>query len=67
MSTLELVGVSKSYAYQLAKDGTLPVVRLGRRVLVPVESQGVVAVAALGERVEVVGRVTGGPQEGRHG
>ena len=32
------LGVSKSYAYQLAKDGRLPVVRLGRRVLVPVES-----------------------------
>lgn len=31
------LGVSKSYAYQLAKDGRLPVVRLGRRVLVPVE------------------------------
>ena len=32
------LGVSKSYLYQLAKEGRLPVVRLGRRVLVPVES-----------------------------
>jgi excisionase family DNA binding protein len=31
------LGVSRSYAYQLANNGTLPVVRLGRRVLVPVE------------------------------
>jgi excisionase family DNA binding protein len=39
------LGVSKSYLYQLAKEGRLPVVRLGRRVLVPVESlQGLLAV-----------------------
>lgn len=32
------LGVSRAYAYQLASDGTLPTVRLGRRILVPVEA-----------------------------
>lgn len=32
------LGVSRAYAYQLANDGTLPTVRLGRRILVPAEA-----------------------------
>ena len=31
----EKLGVSRAYVYQLQKDGKLPSVRLGRRVIVP--------------------------------
>jgi excisionase family DNA binding protein len=31
----EILGVSRGRAYQLMKDGTLPVVRIGRSVRVP--------------------------------
>jgi excisionase family DNA binding protein len=34
----KLLGISRSFAYQLVKRGELPVVRLGRRQLVPKES-----------------------------
>jgi excisionase family DNA binding protein len=34
----KLIGVSKQTVIRLAKDGTLPVKRLGRRVLIPRES-----------------------------
>jgi excisionase family DNA binding protein len=33
-----LLGISRSFAYELVKRGELPVVRLGRRQLVPKES-----------------------------
>lgn len=32
----ELVGISRTTAYELAQSGELPTVRLGRRILVPV-------------------------------
>ncbi len=32
----ELLGISRTTAYELAHSGELPVVRLGRRILVPV-------------------------------
>lgn len=31
----QMLGVSRAYAYQLAREGHLPVVRLGRRLVVP--------------------------------
>ena len=31
----KLLGISRNLAYELAKTGTLPVVRLGKRLLVP--------------------------------
>ena len=31
----EMLGVSRNSAYALAKNGTLPVVKLGRRLVVP--------------------------------
>jgi len=31
----ELLGISRNLAYELAKSGTLPVVKLGKRLLVP--------------------------------
>ena len=34
----KLLGISRSFAYELVKRGELPVVRLGRRQLVPKES-----------------------------
>jgi excisionase family DNA binding protein len=34
----KLLGISRSFAYELVKRGQLPVVRLGRRQLVPKES-----------------------------
>ena len=32
-----LLGISRSHAYELAASGELPCIRLGRRVLVPME------------------------------
>ena len=34
----KLLGISRSFAYELVKRGELPVVRLGRRQLVPKEA-----------------------------
>ena len=34
----KLLGISRSFAYELVKRGDLPVVRLGRRQLVPKEA-----------------------------
>ncbi len=31
----EVLGISRSTAYELARDGTLPSLRLGRRLVVP--------------------------------
>ena len=31
----KLLGISRGLAYQLAREGKLPVIRLGRRMLVP--------------------------------
>lgn len=36
--TAELLGVGRSTAYDAARRGELPVVRLGRRILVPREA-----------------------------
>lgn len=33
--TALLLGISKSYTYQLAKEGKIPVLTLGRRKVVP--------------------------------
>ena len=33
--TAELLGISRGLAYEAVKDGTIPSVRLGRRILVP--------------------------------
>lgn len=32
-----LLGISRGSAYQAAREGTLPTIRLGRRLVVPVE------------------------------
>jgi excisionase family DNA binding protein len=32
-----LLGISRGSAYQAAREGTLPTIRLGRRIVVPVE------------------------------
>lgn len=34
----ELLGISKSYAYQLVKEKRIPVLDLGRRKVIPKES-----------------------------
>ena len=31
----QLLGISRSLAYEAARDGALPVIRVGRRLLVP--------------------------------
>ncbi len=31
----ELLGISKSYAYELARNGTLPVLELGKKRVIP--------------------------------
>lgn len=31
----EILGISKSYAYQMIKEEKIPVVRLGRRIIIP--------------------------------
>ena len=33
--TAELLGISRGLAYEAVKDGSIPSVRLGRRILVP--------------------------------
>lgn len=33
--TAELLGISKDLAYKGAADGTIPVIRVGRRLIVP--------------------------------
>jgi excisionase family DNA binding protein len=42
----QLLGVSRSYAYELVRQGALPCMRLGRRIVIPVR-----ALDALIERV----------------
>lgn len=32
-----ILGISKSYAYELARNGTLPVLELGRKRVIPKE------------------------------
>lgn len=32
----EVLGISKSLAYEMVKKGELPVVRLGKRILIPI-------------------------------
>jgi excisionase family DNA binding protein len=34
----QVLGVSKSYAYELVRQGQLPCMRLGRRIVVPVRA-----------------------------
>lgn len=46
----ELVGISRTTAYELAHSGELPTVRLGRRILVPVNQLA----ETLGTDVEAV-------------
>lgn len=36
LEAAEVLGISRSYAYQMAASGELPTLRLGRRILVPV-------------------------------
>ena len=31
----EILGISRNFAYELVKQGQLPVIRLGKRLLVP--------------------------------
>lgn len=31
----EILGISKSYTYQMIKEGKIPVVKLGRRIIIP--------------------------------
>lgn len=33
----ELLGISKSYAYQLVRDGTIPSIKLGTKNIIPKE------------------------------
>ena len=33
--TAALLGISRAHAYELARCGTLPAIRLGRRIVVP--------------------------------
>ena len=33
----EVLGVSKSLAYEMAKKGELPIIRMGNRILVPIK------------------------------
>jgi excisionase family DNA binding protein len=34
----QLLGVSRSYAYELVRQGALPCLRLGRRIVIPVRA-----------------------------
>jgi excisionase family DNA binding protein len=34
----QLLGVSRSYAYELVRQGALPCMRLGRRIVIPVRA-----------------------------
>ncbi|TML41328.1 MAG: helix-turn-helix domain-containing protein [Actinobacteria bacterium] len=51
----ELLGISRGLAYELAARGELPVLRLGRRIVIPRK--------ALEALVEAAGRSTGGTGE----
>lgn len=33
----ELLGISRSYAYELARNGTFPIIQLGRKRVIPKE------------------------------
>ena len=33
-----MLGVSRSYAYELVRQGVLPCMRLGRRIVIPVRA-----------------------------
>ena len=33
----DLLGISRSYAYELARNGTIPVLQLGRKRVIPKE------------------------------
>ena len=33
--TAEVLGISRSHAYDLIKQGVIPVIKLGRRIVVP--------------------------------
>lgn len=47
----EAIGVSRNLAYQLARDGVIPSLRLGRRIVVPrVAFERWLATAGLGDR-----------------
>ena len=35
--TAQLLGISKASVYQLVREGTLPHIRVGRRLLIPAE------------------------------
>lgn len=35
LEAAKLLGISRNLAYDLAKDGTLPVIKCGKRLLVP--------------------------------
>ena len=35
---MAVLGISRTLAYRLIKDGKLPVIRLGKRVLIPVSA-----------------------------
>ena len=35
--TAETLGVSRSHAYELIRDGSIPSLRLGRRILIPLD------------------------------
>ena len=35
---IAVLGISRTLAYRLIKDGKLPVIRLGKRVLIPVSA-----------------------------
>jgi excisionase family DNA binding protein len=34
----QMLGVSRSYAYELVRQGALPCMRLGRRIVIPVRA-----------------------------
>ena len=34
----ELLGISKSYAYELVRNGTIPALELGRKKIIPKET-----------------------------
>jgi|SRR5271166_720124 len=46
----ELLGVSRAFAYELAARGELPVLRLGRRVVVPKVALLALVASAVGDR-----------------
>ncbi len=43
----EMLGISRNFAYQLVKEGKLPVIKFGKKLLIPR--------AALGKMLEKVG------------